>query len=198
VTERPVRLCLDVNVWISYLIGLQHGRNRGAIHTIVAMAQAMRAGERPVQLVISMEMLGTVERVLASAGFSETAIVDFSDGLLDLVRSGPELLDPYLLISGRDQLGLHDREDAGVLAMAIASRTDLLLTDNLDDFRTRGCAVVKTRQLKTGGKERQLYCIVHERQDGVCLLVAHPIDAANWLLEGLPLTPEAIRDRYRQ
>jgi len=39
--------------------------------------------------------------------------------IIDLMKSGPEYLDPYLTISGRDQLCMHDTGDAGVLATAI-------------------------------------------------------------------------------
>jgi hypothetical protein len=92
---------------------------------------------------------------------------------------------------------MHARVAAGVPAAAIAGRADLLLTDNLDDFRTRDCSIINTRILRTHGRDRQLFSILYERQDGVSLVVAHPIDAANWLQDGFDITPASIRQRYQ-
>lgn len=195
--DRALRLSLDINIWVSYLMGIQRGHTKGAIHTVIAIVEAMKVGDRPVQLIVSVEMLDTLDRILINAGFSNALVRSFTAKIVNLVRGGPELLDPYLLISGRDQLGMRDREDAGVLATAISARADLLLTDNLDDFRTNDCSLINTRTLRSHGRDRQLFSIFHERQDGVSLVVAHPIDAANWFLEGLAITPAAIRLKYQ-
>lgn len=147
---------------------------------------------------MSLEMLDTLERVLARIGLPLEEAREAVGSIASIMMAGPEHLTPYLLISGRDQLTLHDREDAGVLATAISARVNLLITDNLKDFQTSDGEVINTRILRSKPTERQLFTILHERQDGVSLVVAHPIDAANWLLEGLLITPEAIRARYRQ
>jgi predicted nucleic acid-binding protein len=188
-----LRLSIDVNIWIAFLLATRHGRLGTPAQAIVALARGMRLGNRPVQLVISVEMVDTVQRVLERLGFSSLAARTFGTSLIDLMKAGPESLDPYLLISGRDQIAMRDREDAGVLATAIAAKVNLLVTDNLTDFKTNDCEVVPTQVVKSGDGKRQLFVLIHERQDKVCVIVAHPIDVLAWIEHGVDISAEAIR-----
>ena len=47
------------------------------------------------------------------------------------MKSGPEYLDPFLLISSRDQLGMHDTGGAGVFAAAIPIEVANWFEDNV-------------------------------------------------------------------
>jgi hypothetical protein len=94
---------------------------------------------------------------------------------------------------------MKDIEDSGVPASAIAARVDLLIADNLDDFAIRAAERVATQSLRRrGGPRRQLDALIFERSDGVSLVIAHPIDAIEWLGGGMRPTADAVRKRYAQ
>jgi len=202
--ERPAdfafQVCLDANVWISALIGAQ---KRGlsppsAASRIVTAVWRMRACGQPLQLVVSHELVDTVVRVGTRLGHSPAMVAEWGASIIELSRAGPLQLDPALLLAGRDQLAMNDREDAGVLATCIAARAHLLVTDNLQDFVTNDSERIDTRKVgyQSGGT-RQLFALIHDRRDEAALVVMHPIDAIEWL-EGEVL-PEAgtVRQKYR-
>lgn len=192
-----MRICIDANVWVSYLDALANSRMSPVLHVVQAVF-SMRFGTVPLQLVVSLELIDTIQRVLLRSAFSEESVRGLVAAIVDLMRAGPEHLDPPLLISGRDQLAMRDREDAGVLAACFAARVDLLVTDNLKDFRTNDSEQIDTQVVgyPDGGK-RQLYVIIHERADGVSLVVMHPFDAVGWLVDGVRPTAGKVRKRLR-
>ena len=196
-SRSALRICLDVNVWIAYLLALQHGRTSTAPIRLIAMVQAFAAGDIPLQLTVSQEMLGTLETVLKRQGLPDRLAEEFPRVVDGLMRAGPEKLHPAVLTTGRDQLAMTDREDAGVLAFCIADRVDLLVTDNLVDFTTNDSQRRDTQRVRrSNGTTRQLFTLFHERADGISLVVAHPIDAAIWLETGVSPTPASLRRRY--
>lgn len=194
----PVLLAVDVNVFVADLLSRRRGRQGSLAWTLVQAVREGRFGDVPLQLAMSQEMLGTLERVLVRLGVEPDTSHEFVESVGEIMRTGPSPMEPYLLVAGRDQLTASDREDAGVLASAILARADLLVTDNLDDFRTNDGEVVPTRSVSTrDGGSRDLYAIVFERADGVALVIGHPLDVVDWLRSGLRPTPEAIRQLYR-
>ena len=196
--DSVLRLCLDANVWIAFLIGVTQGRSDTSVARLVAAVQAREFGRHPLQLVLSHELLDTIERVLLRLGIDARSATDFRAGLTDLMQDGPEGLSPHLLLSGRDQLAMRDREDAGVLATCFAAHVDLLVTDNLHDFETNDSQRVETQTVRyQSGNERRLFAILHERADSARFVVLHPFDAMDWLKRGTRPTPEAVRSRYR-
>jgi hypothetical protein len=113
------------------------------------------------------------------------------------MKAGPLRFDPHLLPEGGRSLPMKDIEDAGVLASAIAARADLLIADNLDDFAIKDAERVATQTVRRrGGSRRQLCALILERSDGVSLVIAHPIDAIEWLDAGMRPTADAVRKRY--
>ena len=195
---KAFRICIDVNVWVAYLMAIQNGRTGTSAQAVIAVAREMKFGERPVQPIISLEMADTLERVLTWVGFGAARSHDFATSVIDLMKAGPEQLDPHLLISGRDQLGMHDREDAGVLATAIAAKADLIVTDNLRDFQTNDSEAIATRTVRSGMVRRRLFSVIVERADGVCVVVAHPIDVVDWLRNGREISAVMVRQQYRK
>jgi predicted nucleic acid-binding protein len=167
-----------------------------AAQTIVEIVRRMRLGDRAVQLVMSFEMIDTVERVLVRVGAPPEKAVDFAASLVELMKAGPLQLDPTLLLSGRDQIAIRDREDSGVLATAIAARADLLVTDNLRDFVTRDAETVTTGMIAVPTGERRRFAIFHERADHVSLVVAHPIDVLAWARAGIDISIASLREMY--
>lgn len=194
IAKSPLRICLDVNIWVAHLLAIQNGRQRTSAS---ALAQIMRDREceaGPVQLVISWEMLATLEHVLHRLRFDPQITAEFITGLIGVMKTGPEQFDPHLLPEGGKTLPMNDMEDAGVLASLITARADLLITNNLADFAIKGCKRIDTQKIDLPGQPpRQLFALVYERNDGVRIVIAHPIDALDWLRKGLRPTPDAIR-----
>ena len=147
--------------------------------------------EREAQLVISIEMLETLDHVLKRQGASSDSSGAYIEAIKGIMKYGPDELDPYLLLGGREQFAMADVEDAGVLATAFASRTALLVTDNLKDFQTKEALRVDTRIVKASSGTRQLHALRHQRSD-VDLIVAHPLDVMAWLERRLDFEPEAL------
>jgi hypothetical protein len=113
------------------------------------------------------------------------------------MKAGPLRFDPHLLPEGGRSLPMKDIEDASVLASAIAARVDLLITDNLDDFAIEDAERIATQSVRRrGGAHRQLDALIFERSDGVSLVIAHPIDAIEWLGGGMRPTADAVRKRH--
>jgi predicted nucleic acid-binding protein len=192
-----IRVCLDVNIWIAHLLAIQNSRVGGSASGLVRIMRDMTCAAGPVQLVMSWEMLGTLEGVLARLKFDPQGISANTAALVGIMKAGPLRFDPYLLPEGGRSLPMKDIEDAGVLASAIAARVDLLITDNLDDFAIKDVERIATQIVRRrGGSRRQLDALIFERSDGVSLVIAHPIDAIEWLDGGMRPTVDAIRKRY--
>ena len=192
-----IRLCLDVNVWIAHLLAIRNNRVGGSASGLVRIVRDMTCTAGPVQLVISWEMLGTLEGVLSGLKFDSQSILANTAALVGIMKSGPLRFDPHLLPEGGRSLPMKDMEDAGVLASAIAARADLLIADNLDHLAIKDAERVATQTVRRrGGSRRQLYALILERSDGVSLVIAHPIDAIEWLDAGMRPTADAVRKRY--
>lgn len=192
----PLRILLDVNVWVANLIAGERARRGTTVQRIVAVVAGGRWGEEgpPVQLVISHEMLETLGTVLKRKGVTAESAEAYSDAIMGIMRFGPAELDPYLLLGGREQFAMPDVEDAGVLATAFASRASLLVTDNLKDFQIGRQARVETRTVVTPFGTRQLYATRYRRGD-IDLVVAHPVDVVAWLEQHFDPEPDALWGR---
>jgi len=189
----PLRVLLDVNVWIANFLARAGGRRGTAVQKIIAAVASGRWGEggRPVQLVISHDMLDTLVAVLRRIGAATDKAGEYADAIAAIAKAGPEELDPYLLLGGSEQFAMADGEDARVLATAFASRTALLITDNLRDFDSGNTSRIDTRVVARPSGTRQLYAIRHSGP-GADLIVAHPLDVIEWLDQRLDVEPDAL------
>lgn len=189
----PLRILIDVNVWVTNLLAAARGRQGTSAQRIIAMAASGNwgDGDKEAQIVVSLEMLETLERVLKRQGASPESADAYIESIKGLMKFGPDRLDPYLLFGGREQFAMADVEDAGVLATAFASKTTLLVTDNLKDFQTRDCLRVETRVIKASAGPRQLFALRHRRSE-IDLIVAHPLDVMAWLEQRFDFNPEAL------
>lgn len=192
----PLRVLLDVNIWVANLMAISRGRRGTTAQRIVSMIADGRWGNggREVQLVVSLDMLDTLERVLERLGASPADAQAYAEAVQDIMKHGPEELDPYLLLGGREQFAMIDVEDAGVLATAFAARADLVVTDNLKDFRTKESIGIDTRVVATSAGSRQLHALRHCRAD-VDLVVAHPLDVMSWLEQRIDFEPGSLWGR---
>lgn len=191
-----LRVLLDVNVWVANLLAASRGRRDTAVQKIVAAVTGGRWDRhgRSVQLVVSHEMLETLEIVLRRKGIAAGSAAAYADAVIGIMRFGPDELDPYLVLGGREQFAVPDAEDAGVLATAFAARTDLLVTDNLKDFVTREAQRANTTVVRTSAGERQLYALRHRRSDRD-MIVAHPLDVAAWVEQRYDFEPVSLWKR---
>ncbi|MBU3887907.1 PIN domain-containing protein [Methylosinus sp. KRF6] len=186
----PLRIVLDVNIFVSDIIGRSLGRRGTTSQKLVDAMLAGKIGDRPAQLVISLAMLESFRGALLRLRAPTASIESATEALLDLTRNGPDRLDPYLLLdTGHAAFSMQDREDAGVLAIAFAANADLLVTDNLADFATKDCVSIETSQARhADGSERQLSCQFHRSPTGRELVVAHPLDVAARMAKGQAVT----------
>jgi predicted nucleic acid-binding protein len=194
---RPIKVLLDANIWVSEFLSRAEPREAPTVsQVLVSQVANFSWGNAPSQLVISHELLDTINRVLIRLGVDPHLADNEVKYLETISRLGPHEEVPQLLLSGRDQLSLHDREDAGVLATAMAGRADILVTRNLSDFVTNDCVTKVTYTgISARGKPTHREVQWHTRSDGVSLIVAHPQDVSVWLDEGFSFEPELLWDK---
>lgn len=190
-----VRLCLDVNVWLAYLLSESRGRTGTASHALVQMVSDMRAGPVPLQLVVPSAILMTLQDVAIRKGVAMDKIAQLTDAIIEIALWGPERLDPFLFF-GAETLQVKDSEDAGVLAGALSAKADFLITDNLVDFENKDASIYDTQIIRVGQRARQLSAIIHEHPNGATVVVAHPYDFLDWVRRGVDLAPGMVRSNY--
>jgi hypothetical protein len=188
-----MRICVDLNVWVSDQLAFAGGRSDSSASQVINAVNARRFGSLPLQLVMSMQMLDNLRIVLVErVKAGEDRAVAFIDAIEATIRTGPDRLDPYLIMGGAAKFALSDRE---VLATAFAGEAELLVTSNLKHFRTDKCEVVETTTVKTGKGPRQLHAQIHTSGDR-WLIVADPIDVADWIRRGIGVDPSKLRNIY--
>ncbi|MGC1860432.1 MAG: PIN domain-containing protein [Methylocystis sp.] len=187
---RPLRIVLDVNIFVTDVLGRRLGRRGTTSQKLVDAMLAGEIGGRPAQLVISLAMLESFRGALLRLGAPAAAVDAATSALLDLTRNGPDALDPYLLLDqGHVPFSTPDREDGGVLATAFAANADLLVTDNLADFATKDCVSIETSRARhADGSVRQLSCHLHQSPAGRRLIVVHPLDLVARATSGRSVT----------
>src|SRR5690606_12266952 len=191
-----MRICLDVNIWVQYLRAQIAGKTDTSSQTLVVFVRNMKIDEVPVQLILPKAVVSTFQEKASEQGAPMNVIARVVDSLISLAQAGPEQVDPFVHF-GAETLQMKDKEDAGVLAGALAGGADFLITDNLRDFENKEAQVFDTQQTKLpDGKARQLSAIIHQRPDGATVVVAHPFDFLEWVREGRELSPAMIREHY--
>jgi predicted nucleic acid-binding protein len=191
--DRPVRVLLDVNVWISNLMAHDRGHKGTASQTLVSMVSSHSWGiADKAQLIISLVMIETLEIVLSRRHFTAERIKAYSGSITDIMRYGPEALDPYLILGGEERFAMPDAEDAGVLATAFAAKADILVTDNLKDFATKDAAIVDTQVVETASSGKRILQAFRYEIGNADLVVAHPFDVMRWIRLGYDFTPSVL------
>jgi predicted nucleic acid-binding protein len=179
-----VRLCLDVNVWVNYYLAIARGR--GVNTAASGLAEAVFAGScraGPVQLVISHAMLDTLAFVLRRMPVTEPFADMARDQIEAAAGSGYLSQPPSIVLGGTAVNAILDREDAAVLNAAMAGRSDLFVTNNLEDFIRGPRARTKTTVLSDREGRPNVFRLDHPRHEAG-LVVASPFIAASWLVRG--------------
>lgn len=175
---RPVlNVCLDLNVWCAAFLADQRGMSNTACQSLVRAARLGRAGDIPVQMIISWGMLTRLRKVMEIDWALPRDTVDpMIEVIAGYARLGAHGWGPHLTLGGMGVWPLRDEEDAHVLETALAGRADILVTANFDDFLTTKAQVLEP------GKVALVETVTRK------LLVVHPYRAAEYLRNGgLPL-----------
>ncbi len=196
--DRPVRVLLDVNIFVGNIMAHDRGRKGTATQTLLSMVSNQTWGMvDKAQLVISFDMIDTLETVLRRLDFTEDRIKAYSGSIIDIMKYGPEALDPYLILGGEERFAMPDVEDAGVLATAIGTEADILVTDNLRDFATKDASVIDTQVVNTTASGQRTLQALRYQIGGADLIVAHPFDVMQWMRLGYDFTPETLWNAIR-
>ncbi|TCQ28929.1 PIN domain-containing protein [Rhizobium sp. PP-CC-3G-465] len=197
--DSPVRVLLDVNIFVGNIMAHDRGRKGTATQTLLSMVSSQTWGMNArAQLVISFDMIDTLETVLRRLDFTEDRITAYSGSIIDIMKYGPEALDPYLILGGEERFAMPDVEDAGVLATAIGTGADILVTDNLRDFATKDASVIDTQVVNTTASGQRTLQALRYQIGGADLIVAHPFDVMQWMRLGYDFTPETLWNAIRK
>lgn len=177
--DRPLRLCLDLNVFVADLLARLAGRDDTAVRLLVKCAAHTTTPLGPVQLIVSVGMLNRLRTVLETGlGVSPETTETYTGALTACTRYGPSGRSPLLVLGGTGVLPMPDREDAHVLETAIAGRADLLVTADMADFTFPGVTVLDEGR------------VLRFRRADHDVVIAHPFRAARWVRQGRILLPE--------
>ena len=192
-----VRAVIDVNVLISNAMAWRAGKVRTLSQNTMSAILNDDPSLRPVQMVLSHAMLDTFARIARDQGFDPDAITRAVGGYADLMRHGPDAIDPYLVLGGTPIPTLSDEEDGGVLATAIASRARIIVTNNIKDFIPAGCEVIPTSTVQLpDGSTRDLSAVIIPHPSGHTVIAANPADFMRWLKDGFDFKPQSLRARH--
>jgi predicted nucleic acid-binding protein len=187
-----LRLCLDVNVWVSHYLAAARRPDRATASgglARVALAGICRVG--PVQLIVSHAMVDTLAFVLRRIPVT-APFADMARDQIEAAATGGGLAEPpSIILGGTAAYPLLDREDARVLNAAMAGRADLLVTSNIADFMRGPRARTDTTILSTRKGEPDAIRLDHPRHPGGLTIVS-PARAAEWILGDAPFPPEIL------
>ena len=178
----PIRLCLDLNVWVGDLLGARRGRKGASAW----LADAVRSGltpARPVQLVVSLGMLDRLAAVFVRDFDMSPSLADaVVQNIAAIPLFGPAEEHPHVVVGG-SVYPMADEEDRHVLEVAVAGRADVLATANLRDFGMGDIEMVGD------GTRIRIYAPPGHRG----LVIAHPDHVCAWLRAGVAPDPAVAR-----
>ena len=186
-----LRLTLDVNVWVSHYLALSRGREGSAAQRLVRSAFDGHCCLGPVQPVISLAMLDTLQEVLARVGLPERLAEAARNAVEASATSGIVGETPLLVLGGGVQ-PLSDAEDRGVLETAIAGGADLLVTNNMVDFVPGPRADIDADVIHAGPDRRPDVLLLRHAKLRHGLVIASVFAARPWLLDGVPPPPRIL------
>ena len=196
-----LRLCLDVNVWVSYYLALARGH--GLDTAAGGLAGAAFDGVcclGPVQPVVSHAMLDTLEHVLRRNPVT-APVAEMARDQVEASAGNGCLAEPAsIVLGGTAAIPLIDSEDAAVLNTALAGRAHLLVTHNMGDFIRGPRGRTATTTLAEQDGKPAAVRLDHPKV-GAGLVVASPFSAAAWIIRGEPApigTPDGWPGRRKR
>lgn len=196
-TERAIRICLDINVLVADLLGTIKGRKGTASRYLV---DAVRNGEcdaGPVQLITSVPVIENWASVLIRRFNYDRDSADETAWLLqDYALEGPLAVPPSIMVgAGHIPFASEEEEfaaaqahldasdaklfdeitdDRHVLLSAIGGKADLLATNDVDDFERAPAQALSNRT------DVILFPTI-----GSSLAIGKPSFLAHWLRQGI-------------
>lgn len=174
----PVRLCLDLNIWVADLLALHAGRTGTACQVLVDAVRRGASPLGPVQLVVSWGMLNRLETVLTRVlNVDRSLAQQYVTMIARYAADGPSAHAPYILLGSSGLLPLRDEEDGHVLDTACAGKASILVTRNFRDFE--GTGTPSSARLITPGE-----LAMHTTPDGHIVRIASPGQVVRWFKDG--------------
>jgi hypothetical protein len=102
---------------------------------------------------------------------------------------------PYGVL-GRGVTAVMDEEDGSVLDAAVAAGSDLLVTNNLNDFAPGARADIDAESVRMDGKGRPDVLLLRQTQLPHGLVIASVCAARAWLVDGTR-PPAGLLERFR-
>lgn len=175
-----ISLCVDLNVWVRYLLGVRRGNTRQtAAQAIVEAARSGQCAAGPVQLIVSHTMLSRLEDVLVRLEFPSGDASAFCSVIGAFARRGPYGVAPHLVLGGGTSPTAEslmpvynpydpsivpprgDDEDGRVLDTAVAGRAHILATYNVADFESPNTAVLEPGRVQVFQAAHHSVLIMH-------------------------------------
>ena len=157
-----LRLCLDLNIWVTALLADIRGRQGTACQTIVERVQQGHCLCQPVQLIVSWGMLNRLRQVLIqNLQVSTPTVEQYLNTITAYAQLGAMDLSPQLTLGGTGILPLRDLEDVHVLETAIAGKADVLITANFRDFLAKDTNVIAPERHAIHTTADHAFQIVH-------------------------------------
>ena len=175
-----IGLCVDLNVWVRYLLAARKGYTRPtAASTIVDAARRGQSTAGPVQLIVSHTMLSRLEDVLLRLGFPPGDSSAFCSLIGAFARRGPHNIPPHLVLgrgtapTAESRMPVYDPydpaivpprtddEDGRVLDTAIAGGAHILATYNFADFETPNTVTLEPERIQVFDAAHRSVLIMH-------------------------------------
>lgn len=162
---KPLKLCLDLNIWCAALLADIKGNRNSACQSIVNFVRYGHCYSRKVELIISWGMLNRLEQVLLRL----TPLAEDASFYVNVISGYAQLSNPQLILGGTGVLAIDDLEDQQVLETAVAGKADLLITANFQDFLNKDVKTIIPNKYA-----------IYDFPDHHIHIV-HPYLAVNWL-----------------
>lgn len=176
----PLRVCLDLNIYVADLLSRQRCRSGSAAQTLVEIVRRGASSLGPTQLVISWGMLNTLGHVLREQlQVDDEATTLYLDALVRYATEGPLGQAPFIVVGAQGLVPVRDVEDLHVLTTALGAPADVLVTWNFADFaQAKDCQLVLPKELA-----------VVPRPTLTALVIATPKRMMQWLADGAITLP---------
>jgi predicted nucleic acid-binding protein len=165
---KPLRLCLDLNIWCAALLADIKGNQNSACQSIVNFVRSGKNASGKIELVISWGMLNRLEKVLLRL----TPLAKDASFYINVIAHYTQLNNPQLTLGGTGVIAIDDLEDQMVLETALAGKADMLITANFQDFLNRDVEIIIP----------QKHGIYHSPNHNIHTI--HPYLAIHWLNQG--------------
>ncbi|GJG85712.1 PIN domain-containing protein [Gemmatimonadetes bacterium T265] len=167
-----LRICLDLNVYVSDLLATRRGRRGTAVQACVAAVRRGSSDLGDLRLVVSWGMLTRLRDVLEGKLALPRGEVERYLGVVARASGVGTPGAPLVVLGGTGAMPVRDAEDAHVVDVAIAGRADVIVTGNFADFVSYRTEVVRPDRVAV---------IAHAAGR---LVVAHPAEFAGWVRGG--------------